>query len=93
MLYVALVIDAYARRILSWRAATSMRTDLVLDAIEQAIWTRQREGVTNLAGLVHHHDNGSQYASIAFTERLAAVGVDASVGAVGDALDNALPSR
>lgn len=90
MVYVAFVIDAYARRILGWRASTSMRTDLVLDTIEQAIWTRQREGVTDLAGLIHHHDNGSQYTSIAFTERLAAAGVDASVGAVGDALDNAL---
>jgi putative transposase len=90
MVYVAFVIDAYARRILGWRAATSMRTDLVLDAIEQAIWTRRREGVSDLAGLIHHHDNGSQYTSIAFTERLAAAGVDASVGAVGDALDNAL---
>jgi len=88
--YVAFVIDAYARRILGWRASTSMQTALVLDAIEQAIWTRQREGVTDLAGLTHHHDNGSQYASIAFTERLAAAGIDASVGAVGDALDNAL---
>jgi len=88
--YVAFVIDAYARRILGWRAATNMRTDLVLDAIEQAIWTRQREGVLDLAGLTHHHDNGSQYMSIAFTERLAAAGIDASVGAVGDALDNAL---
>ena len=67
-----------------------MRTQLVLDAIEQAIWTRQREGVTDLTGLTHHHDNGSQYTSIAFTERLAAAGIDASVGAVGDALDNAL---
>jgi putative transposase len=90
MVYVAFVIDAYARRILGWRASTSMRTDLVLDTIEQAIWTRQREGVTDLAGLTHHHDNGSQYASIAFTERLAAAGIDVSVGAVGDALDNAL---
>lgn len=90
MVYVAFVIDAYARRILGWRASTSMRTDLVLDTIEQAIWTRQREGVTDLAGLIHHHDNGSQYTSIAFTERLAAAGVDAPVGAVGDALDNAL---
>jgi putative transposase len=88
--YVAFVIDAYARRILGWRAATSMRTDLVLDTIEHAIWTRGREGVTDLAGLVHHHDNGSQYTSIAFTERLADAGVDASVGSVGDALDNAL---
>jgi transposase InsO family protein len=60
MVYVAFVIDAYARRILGWRASTSMRTELVLDAIEQAIWTRQRDGVTNLAGLTHHHDNGSQ---------------------------------
>lgn len=90
MVYVAFVIDAYARRILGWRAATSMRTDLVLDTIEQAIWTRRRDGVTDLAGLIHHHDNGSQYTSIAFTERLGAAGVDASVGAVGDALDNAL---
>ncbi len=90
MVYVAFVIDAYARRILGWRAATSMRTDLVLDTIEQAIWTRQREGITDLTGLTHHHDNGSQYMSIAFTERLAAAGIDASVGAVGDALDNAL---
>ncbi len=90
MVYVAFVIDAYARRILGWRAATSMRTDLVLDTIEQAIWTRQREGVTHFVGLTHHHDNGSQYESIAFTERLAAAGIDASVSAVGDALDNAL---
>ena len=60
MVYVAFVIDAYARRILGWRAATTMRTDLVLDAIEQAIWTRAREGVTDLSGLTHHHDNGSQ---------------------------------
>jgi putative transposase len=90
MVYVAFVIDAYARRILGWRAATSMRTGLVLDTIEQAIWTRRREGVTDLTGLTHHHDNGSQYASIAFTERLAEAGIDLSVGAVGDALDNAL---
>ena len=90
MVYVAFVIDAYARRILGWRACTSMRTQLVLDAIEQAIWTRQREGVTDLTGLTHHHDNGSQYTSIAFTERLADAGIDPSVGAVGDALDNAL---
>jgi len=90
MVYVAFVIDAYARRILGWRASTSMRTDLVLDTIEQAIWTRARDGVTDLSGLVHHNDAGSQYTSIAFTERLAAAGVDASVGNVGDALDNAL---
>jgi putative transposase len=90
MVYVAFVIDAYARRILGWRASTSMRTALVLDTIEQAIWTRRRDGITDLTGLVHHTDAGSQYTSIAFTERLAQAGVDASVGAVGDALDNTL---
>ena len=89
MVYVALVIDAYSRRILGWRAATSMKTALVLDALEQALWTRRRDG-SDLAGLVHHTDAGSQYTSIAFTERLAAAGVSASVGTVGDAYDNAL---
>lgn len=90
MVYVAFVIDAYSRRILGWRAATSMRTSLVLDALEQALWTRRRDGKGDLPGLVHHTDAGSQYTSIAFTERLAAAGVSASVGTVGDAYDNAL---
>ncbi len=90
MVYVAFVIDAYSRRILGWRAATSMRTSLVLDALEMAIWSRGRHGVTDLSGLIHHHDAGSQYTSIAFTERLAAAGVDASVGSIADAFDNAL---
>jgi putative transposase len=90
VVYVAFVIDAYARRILGWRAAMSMRTQLVLDALEQAVWVRRREGVDSLAGLVHHTDAGSQYSSIAFTERLAAVGVMPSIGTVGDAYDNAL---
>lgn len=88
--YVAFVIDAWSRRILGWRTATSMKTSLVLDCLEMAIWTRTRCGVTDLAGLVHHNDAGSQYTSIAFTERLIAAGVDASVGSVGDAYDNAL---
>jgi putative transposase len=88
--YVAFVIDAYARRILGWRVATTMRTELVLDALEQALWTRAREGSLDLTGLVHHNDAGSQYTSIAFTERLAEAGVDASVGSIGDAFDNAL---
>jgi putative transposase len=87
MVYVAFVIDAYARRILGWRAATTMRTELVLDALEQAMWARAREGVGDLSGLVHHSDAGSQYTSIAFTERLAQAGVDPSVGSVGDAYD------
>jgi putative transposase len=90
MVYVAFVIDAYSRRILGWRAATTMRTPLVLDALEQAIWARRREGRASLAGLIHHTDAGSQYTSISFTERLAAAGVSASVGTVGDAYDNAL---
>lgn len=88
--YVAFVLDAHSRRILGWRAATAMRTDLVLDALEQALWTRGREGVADLSGLVCHNDAGSQYTSIAFTERLAAAGAAPSVGTVGDALDNAL---
>lgn len=90
MVYVAFVIDAYSRRILGWRAATSMKTALVLDALEQALWTRRRDGRGSLAGLVHHTDAGSQYTSIAFTERLAAAGVSPSVGTAGDAYDNAL---
>jgi putative transposase len=88
--YVAFVIDAFSRRILGWRAATSMRTDLVLDALEMAIWTRARAGVADLSGLVHHTDAGSQYTSIRFTERLAQAGAAPSVGSVGDAYDNAL---
>lgn len=88
--YVSFVIDAYARRILGWRCSTRMTTPLVLDAIEQAIWTREREGVTDLTGLVHHNDRGSQYTSIAFTERLVVAGIDASVGATGSSYDNAL---
>jgi putative transposase len=65
-------------------------TSLVLDALEQAVWARAREGVADLTGLIHHSDRGSQYTSIAFTERLIDAGVDSSVGSVGDAYDNAL---
>ena len=88
--YVAFVLDAYSRRILGWRAARSMRTALVLDALEMALWIRARQGVNDLDGLVHHTDAGSQYTSIAFTERLAQAGAAPSVGSVGDAYDNAL---
>src|SRR5271165_5398155 len=66
MVYVAFVIDACSRRILGWRAATTMRTSLVLDALEHALWTRRRGERGSLAGLVHHTDAGSQYTSIAF---------------------------
>ncbi len=88
--YVAFVIDAYSRRIVGWRTATSMNTQLVLDAVEQAIWTRAREGITDLSGLIDHHDRGAQYTSIAYTERLAEAGIDASIGTTGDSYDNAL---
>ncbi len=88
--YVAFVIDVYSRRILGWRAATSMKTALVLDALEMAIWARGRHGATDLSGLVHHNDAGSQYTSIAFTDRLTQAGADSSVGTVADAYDNAL---
>jgi putative transposase len=60
MVYVAFVLDAHSRRILDWRAATSMKTTLVLDALEQAVWTRSRDGVADLSGLIHHNDAGSQ---------------------------------
>src|SRR5271155_5847619 len=88
--YVAFVIDAFSRRIVGWRAAKSMSTALVLDAVEHAFFTRAQEGDTNLHGLIAHNDAGSQYTSVAFTGRLLAEGIDPSVGSVGDALDNAL---
>lgn len=83
--YVAFVIDAFSRRIVGWRAHTAMRTDLVLDALEQALYDRETE-----AGLVHHSDRGSQYVSMRYTERLSVAGVAPSVGSAGDAYDNAL---
>jgi putative transposase len=87
--YVAFVTDAYARRILGWRCGTSMTTQLVLDALEQAIWTRRRAGDT-LESVVAHSDRGSQYTALKYGERLAEAGIAASVGSVGDSYDNAL---
>ena len=81
----AFVIDVFARRIVGWRVASSMRTDLVLDALEPALWSR-----TGTEGLVHHSDRGSQSLSIRYSERLAEAGVESSVGRVGDAYDNAM---
>jgi putative transposase len=83
--YVAFIIDVFSRAIVGWRASRSMRTDLVLDALEQALWARPLTG-----DLVHHSDRGSQYVSIRYTERLAEVGIERSVGTVGDAYDNAM---
>lgn len=86
-LYVAFVIDVYARRIVGWRVSTSMRTDFVLDALEQALYARQPEGDGTL---IHHSDRGSQYLSIRYSERLAEAGIEPSVGSRGDSYDNAL---
>ena len=85
--YVAFVIDVFARRIVGWRVSTSMTTKFVLDALDRAIW--QRKTLDNKS-LVHHSDRGSQYLSIKYTERLAQAEIDLSVGTVGDAYDNAL---
>lgn len=85
--YVAFVIDVFARRIVGWRVSASMRTDFVLDALEQALYARSGDA---LAGLVHHSDRGSQYLSMRYTHRLADAGIAPSVGSQGDAYDNAL---
>jgi putative transposase len=87
--YVAFVTDAYARRILGWRCGTTMSTQLVLDALDQAIWTRGRTGAS-LESVVAHSDRGSQYTSLRYGERLAEAGITPSVGSVGDSYDNAL---
>jgi putative transposase len=87
--YTAFVIDAYARRILGWSVATTMTSRFVVDAVEQAIWTRGREG-RDLAGLIAHHDHGVQYLSVAYCEHLATAGIKPSTGAVGSSYDNAL---
>ena len=83
--YVAFVIDAFARRIVGWRVSNSLRTDLALDALEQALHARP-----DAAGAIVHSDRGVQYTAIRYTERLAAAGLERSVGSVGDSYDNAL---
>ena len=83
--YVALVIDVFSRAIVGWRVSRSLRSDLALDALEQALHFRPTGGE-----LIHHSDRGVQYLSIRYTERLAAAGIERSVGSVGDSYDNAL---
>ncbi len=83
--YVAFVIDVYARCIVGWRVSRSLKATLVLDALEQALWSR-----TLTDELIHHSDRGSQYLSICYTEKLAEAGIASSVGSVGDSYDNAL---
>ena len=85
--YVAFVIDVFARRIVGWRVSTSLRTDFVLDALEQAIYDRRGAGVDQL---VHHSDRGTQYLSMRYTDRLSEAGIEPSVGSRGDSYDNAL---
>ena len=85
VVYVAFVVDVFSRYIVGWRVKRSMHTDLVLDALEQAIWARKET-----QNLIHHSDRGSQYLSIRYTERLAAAGIESSVGSVGDSYDNAM---
>jgi transposase InsO family protein len=85
--YVAFVIDVFARRIVGWKVSGSARTDFVLDALEQALHARRPAGDK---GLIHHSDRGVQYVSIRYTERLAEAGIEPSVGSVGDSYDNAL---
>lgn len=83
--YVAFITDAFSRRIVGWRATTTLRTDLALDALEQALYDRDLDGP-----LTHHSDRGSQYLAIRYTDRLLEAGIESSVGSRGDAFDNAL---
>ena len=87
IVYVAFVIDVCSRRLVGWKASRAMTADLVVDALNMAAWTRRS---TSLAGLVCHTDAGSQYTSVAYTERLDEIGAAPSIGTVGDSYDNAL---
>ncbi|MEV6957593.1 IS3 family transposase [Streptomyces sp. NPDC051183] len=91
VVYVAFVVDTFSRRIVGWSAATSKETQLVLDALEMALWQRDRDERPHVRGeLIHHSDAGSQYTSFKLAEHLDAAGIAASIGSVGDAYDNAL---
>ncbi|PZR52385.1 hypothetical protein DNL40_11960 [Xylanimonas oleitrophica] len=86
--YAAFVTDVFSRRVVGWQLSRSLRTDLALDALKMAIWTRTRDG-QDVTGLTHHSDKGVQYVTIRYTQRLAEAGVVASVGSTGDSYDNA----
>jgi putative transposase len=90
IVYVAFCLDIYSRAIVGWSASTSKRAKLVLDALDMALWRRECAGHKPDKGLIHHSDAGSQYTCFAFTTHLIEAGLDASIGTVGDALDNAL---
>jgi putative transposase len=83
-------VDVFSRRIVGWSAATSKRAKLVLDALDMALWQRNRTGTPAGPELIHDSGAGSQYTSFAFTAHLLEAGIDASIGTVGDALDHAL---
>ena len=87
MAYVCFIVDAFSRRIVGWRVAAHMRTDMVLDALEMA---RRSRGNRRLIGLVTHSDAGSQFTSVRFTERLDEIGARPSIGTIADSFDNAL---
>jgi len=87
IVYVAFVVDVYSRRIVGWKAARTMHASLVIDALNMAAWTRRD---TNLDGLICHSDAGSQYTSIAYTDRLDELDAQASIGTIGDSYDNAM---
>lgn len=89
MAFTAFVTDVFSRRIVGWRTASPMPTELPLDALEMALWVRQNSG-HHLDGLIHHSDAGSQYVAFRYTNRLADIGAVASIGSVGDSYDNAL---
>ena len=87
IVYVAFVVDVFSRRIVGWKAARTMHASLVIDALNMAAWTRRH---SPLDGVICHSDAGSQYTSIAYTNRLAEIGADPSIGTVGDSYDNAM---
>lgn len=87
--YAAFILDVFSRMVVGWQVATSLYTDLALDALKMAVWRRQAEGA-DLTGLVHHSDRGVQYRAIRYTQRLAEAGAVASVGSKGDSYDNAM---
>ncbi|MER5852176.1 IS3 family transposase [Streptomyces sp. NPDC002012] len=91
VVHVAFVVDTFSRRIVGWSAAATKETRLVLDALEMALWQRDRDGLSYAQGeLIHHSDAGSQYTSFALAEHLDRAGIAASIGSIGDAYDNAL---
>jgi putative transposase len=90
IVYVAFVVDVYSRAVVGWSAAAHKRAKLVLAALQMALWRRDRDGRPPGPGLVHHSDAGSQYTSFMFTAHLLEADIDASIGSVGDAYDNAL---